>query len=255
MVAGRAKDESALERELIVLVRKTWEQPARLSPSDLEPLREIAGDDALDYALVIGTFHFINRIADLLDVSLEAMPKPLRRFEFLRRMNVSIAGRLLAKMDMRNRSYPFTFNENLETLSALLEAHGSPYDHGLESLKARPKLLEVTQQLLEEKTLRCSLDQDVLIKINQAVETVLPATIDQARGFQQAPQDAIERLAFVGTRFAYRTTKAMIDMLHQQGYDDLGILDLAIAVADANMWTRIYRLFGLNANLLYEVKT
>ncbi len=59
----------------------------------------------------------------------------------------------------------------------------------------------------------------------------------------------------MGTRFAYRTTKEMIDMLRQQGYDDLGILDLAIAVADANMWTRIYRLFGLNANLLYEVKT
>jgi alkylhydroperoxidase family enzyme len=59
----------------------------------------------------------------------------------------------------------------------------------------------------------------------------------------------------VGTRYAHRTTKEMIDMLHQQGYDDLDILDLAIAVADANMWARIYRLFGLNANLLYEVKT
>ena len=58
----------------------------------------------------------------------------------------------------------------------------------------------------------------------------------------------------MGTRYAYRATKEMIDMLRQQGYDDLRILDLAIAVADANMWTRIYRLFGLNPNLLDEVK-
>jgi len=53
-----------------------------------------------------------------------------------------------------------------------------------------------------------------------------------------------------GTRFAYRATKEMIDMLRQQGCDDLGILDLAIAVAGAHMWTRMYRLFGLNPNLL-----
>jgi hypothetical protein len=43
--------------------------------------------------------------------------------------------------------------------------------------------------------------------------------------------------------------KEMIDRLRQKGYDDTGILDLAIAVADANMWTRIYRLFGLDAGL------
>ena len=238
----------------MALVRKTWEQPAQLSPSDLEPLHKIAGDDALDYALVVGTFHFINRIADLLDVSLEAMPKSLRRFEFLRRINISIAGRLLAKMDMRNRSYPFTFEETLKALFALLEETGSTLDHGLETLQARPKLLEVIRQLLEERMQRCSLDPAVLMKINQTVEAALPANIDQAQGFHQLPEDAIDRFAFVGTRYAYRTTKEMIDMLRQQGYDDPGILDLAIAVADANMWTRIYRLFGLDANLLYEVK-
>ena len=217
-------------------------------------MREITGDDALDYTLVIGTFHFINRIADLLDVSLEAMPKSLRRFDFLRRMNVSIAGRLLAKMDMRNRTYPFGFNEAIETLSTLLGDTGNIHHHNLETLRARPQILEVLQLLLEERLQRCSFAPEVLTQVNHTVEAALPENMDQARDFHQLPDDAIERLAFVGTRYAFRTTKEMIDRLRQQGYDDLGILDLAIAVADANMWTRIYRLFGLDENLLYEVK-
>ena len=217
-------------------------------------MREITGDDALDYALVIGTFHFINRIADMLDVSLEAMPKSLRRFEFLRRINVSIAGRLLAKMDMRNRTYPFGFDEAMETLYTLLGDTGNIHQQNLETLQARPQLVEVLQLLLEEKLQRCSLDPEVLAQVNQTVEAALPENMSQARGFHQLPDDAIERFAFVGTRYAFRTTKEMIDSLRQQGYDDLGILDLAIAVADANLWTRIYRLFGLDVNLLYEVK-
>ncbi len=217
-------------------------------------MREITGDDALDYALVIGTFHFINRIADMLDVSLEAMPKSLRRFEFLRRININIAGRLLAKMDMRNRTYSSGFNEAMETLSTLVGDSGNIDYRDLEPLRARPKLVEVLQLLLEERLHRCSLAPEILTQVNHTVEAALPENMDQARGFHQLPDDAIERFAFVGTRYAFRTTKEMIDRLRQQGYDDLGILDLAIAVADANMWTRIYRLFALDIKLLYEVK-
>ncbi len=183
------------------------------------------------------------------------MPKSLRRFEFLRRLTISIASRLLAKMDMGNRQYPYTFDEALENLSPLLgDDDGSPSDMGLEIFQARPKLLEVVQQLLEEQEKRCSLDRDVLTKVYQTVEAALPENIEDAQGFHELPEDPIERFAIVGTRYAYRTTKEMIDRLRKQGYDDLGILDLAIAVADANMWTRIYRLFDLDANLLYEVK-
>ena len=190
----------------------------------------------------------------MLDVSLEAMPKSLRRFEFLRRININIAGRLLAKMDMRNRTYSFGFNEAMETLSTLLGDAGNIDYHNLEPLRARPQLVEVLQLLLEERLQRCSLDPEILTQVNHTVEAALPENMDQARGFHQLPDDAIERFAFVGTRYAFRTTKEMIDRLRQQGYDDLGILDLAIAVADANMWARIYRLFGLDIKLLYEVK-
>jgi hypothetical protein len=58
-------------------------------------------------------------------------------------------------------------------------------------------------------------------------------------------------LAFVGTRYAYRTTVDMIDALRQKGYDDTGILDLAIAVAEANQWARIHRLLDLDPAIFY----
>jgi hypothetical protein len=83
------------------------------------------------------------------------------------------------------------------------------------------------------------------------VEKALPATVIDAQGIHPIPDDPIEAFAFVGTRYAFRTTKQMIDGLRQKGYDDLGILDLAIAVADANLWARMYRLVGLKPELFY----
>jgi alkylhydroperoxidase family enzyme len=41
----------------------------------------------------------------------------------------------------------------------------------------------------------------------------------------------------------------MIQALRTQGLDDLRILDLAIAVADANQWARLRRLVGLPPGL------
>ena len=183
------------------------------------------------------------------------MPRPLRRIEFLRRFTVSLASRLLAKMDMDNRQYPYTFDEVFENLLTLVgNDDGGVAGTGLETFQTRPKMLEVIQLLLDEKQNRSSLDGDTSTKIHHTVEKALPENIDDIQGFHELPVDPVERFAFVGTRYAYRTTKEMIDRLRQKGYDDTGILDLAIAVADANMWARIYRLFGLDANLLVEVR-
>ena len=43
--------------------------------------------------------------------------------------------------------------------------------------------------------------------------------------------------------------------LQRAGYDDLGILDLAIAVSDANQWARTHRLLGLAPELFYVTET
>lgn len=252
MINGTAANVTPLERELIVLIKKNFEIPARLKPSDLDPMRRIVGHDALDYLLVIASFHFVNRIADLLDVPLEGLPKPLRRFEFLRRLTLRVAGGLLAKMDLANREYQLTYDNALTNLSssAAIKSEMELAD-ALAVFKPRPKLVEVLQLLIAERDHRSGLDRKILAKIHAAVEKALPATVIDAQGFHPVPDDPIEAFAFVGTRYAYRTTKRMIDSLRQEGYDDRSILDLAIAVADANLWARIYRLAGLKPELFY----
>jgi len=227
-------------------------QPALLKSSDLGPLREIGGDDALDYTLVIGTFHFINRMADLLDIPAEALPKPLRRFEALRRLSVRLGSLLMARMDLANRVYPVSYKEALENIRPVLErSMGRALDNELLPLKSRPKLIEALQLALVERDVRSSLDRKTLARIHRVVEEGLPANIDEAEGFHDRPQDPVESFAFVGTRYAYRTTTDMIEALRQEGYDDIGILDLAIAVAEANQWARIHRLLGLDPALYY----
>lgn len=261
MIDGTARDETPLERELIALVRKTYEQPARLNSSDLDSIREIAGDGALDYALVIGAFHFINRIADLLHVDPEVLPDPLRRLEFLRRLTVRLASVILTKMDLGNRDYRVSYEQALENLAPLFErAMGKRLEDEFAPLKSRPKLIEALRLSLEERDIRSSLDRETLAKVHQTVEGALPASIeeaalsagiDEAEGFHTHPKDPIEAYAFVGTRYAYRATKDMIDALREKGYDDMGILDMAIAIADANLWARVHRLVGIEPGLFY----
>jgi len=247
-----AANVTPLERELITLIKKSFETPARLKPSDLDLLRKIVGDDALDYLLVIATFHFVNRIADLLDVPLEGLPRPLRRFGFLRRLTRRVAGVLLAKMDLANREYRLTYDNALTNLqSGLTITSEIELESALAAFKPRPKLVEVFHLLIVERDSRSSLDRKILAKIHAAVEKALPASVIDAQGLHPVPDDPIEAFAFVGTRYAYRTTKRMINGLRQIGYDDLGILDLAIAVADANLWARIYRLADLKPELFY----
>jgi alkylhydroperoxidase family enzyme len=215
-------------------------------------LRKIVGDDVHDYLLVIASFHFVNRIADLLDVPLEGLPKPLRRIKFLRRLTLRVAGFLLSKMDLANREYLLTYDNAMINLrSSLVSTSEKELESAMAVFKPRPKLVEVFQLLLAERDSRSSLDRKVLAKIHAVVEKALPATVIDAQGIHPIPDDPIEAFAFVGTRYAFRTTKQMIDGLRQEGYDDLGILDLAIAVADANLWARMYRLVGLKPELFY----
>jgi hypothetical protein len=256
LVEGRAGDASPLERELIRLARKSGEYPRRLAPSDLEPIRALVGDGALDYALVIAAFHFINRIADLLHVDSEALPAPLRRFEWLRRLAVRAAVVLRARMNLDVRVYDTTFDDAVARIAPRLDAAGAlPAGDILAPLQSRPKLVEVAELALAERDDRSSIDRATLARVHRIVEHALPWSPADLEGFHMRPTDPVEAFAFVGTRYAYRTTKEMIGALRAAGYDDVGILDLAIAVADANQWARFYRLTGLDPSLFYVRET
>jgi hypothetical protein len=220
-------------------------------PGDLDGLRALVGAGALDYALVAGAFHFINRIADLLGVDSEALPAPLRRFEALRRATVALGARVLrARVDLRPRRDDSNYEREVAALGALV----GPDDRmvaarTLEPLRSRPGVVEVLRLAIEERDRRSSLDRATLARVHGIVEGALPAAREDAEGIHVRPSDPVETFAFVGTRYAARTTREMIERLRAAGLDDLAILDLAIAVADANQWARMHRLLGLPAAL------
>ena len=65
------------------------------------------------------------------------------------------------------------------------------------------------------------------------------------------PSDPIDAFVAIGTRAPYRVTEDHIAALRWHGLDDLAILDLAIAIADSNMWARYHRLLGLAPQIYY----
>jgi len=210
------------------------------------------GDGAITYALVAGSFHFINRVADLLHVDSEALPERLRKFEILRRWSVQIAAKMFRRVDLVNRPYGCSFDHAIANSGAAIESLiGAPLGARLEPLRARPHAVEILRLALEERAQRSSLTPTLVARVQRGVEDALPTTREDIDGFHVRPRDPVDAFVFVGTRYAARTTMQMIDSLHKAGFDDLGVLDLAIAVADANQWARTYRLLGLDSRLFY----
>ncbi len=254
LLEGEASNATPLELALTALARKAQAQPKLLSTGDLDALRALVGDSALDYALVVAGFHFVNRVADLLDVDPEGLPEGLRRFEPLRQFAGKGAALLFRKaMDLSTRPYDKSYDEALEGVAPVFErVVGRALKDDLEALRNRPTLVEAIQIMLEERE-SSNLDAAVLARIDRAVEDALPATAEEAEGLHARPEDPVEAFAFVGTRYAYRSSEAMINALHREGYDDRGILELAIAIAHANQWARLRRLLGGQAFLSFLV--
>ncbi len=251
LVDGTAADATELETTLLALVRRSIEAPAFLGPADLAPLRRLAGDSALTYTLVLGAFHYINRIADLLHVDSEFLPEPLLRFAALRRVGVFFGSKLLGRMDLRNRSYTDSFETACAKMApAFARATGRTLADDLEPLRARPWLVEVLRHSLEERGERSLLTREETRRVYALVEQALPRSIEEAEGFHPRPKGALEDFVFVGTRYAARTTPKMIAALAADGYDELRILDLAHLVSDANQWARVHRLLGLRRDIL-----
>jgi hypothetical protein len=239
-----------LERELLVLARKTCESPARLAPSDLDPLRALVPDGAVEYALVAGAFHFINRIAGLLHVDPEALPEGFRRFEWLRRLTVAVAARMMRRLDLLNRRYDRSYEDLVDGLRRAYSRRGGiGVTNGLDGLRVSPQAIEILRLAIVERDEHSSLTDETLSRVHRTVENALPRDAADIEGFHPRPEDPVEAFAFVGTRYAARTTPAMVERLRSAGYDDRGILDLAIAIADANQWARMYRLLDLEPDL------
>ena len=174
-------------------------------------------------------------IADLLGIFTELLSIPLRRFEFLRRAAVKVMSVFMAKMDLSNREYGISYDEAIASIAPTIEKSlGRPPGDDFESLRPRPILIEAIRLALEERDNRSSLAREIMARIHRTVELALPKSAEVMEGFHTRPDDPIEVFAFVGTRNAHRTTREIIEILQGESFDDLGILDLAIAVADAD---------------------
>ncbi len=237
---------------MLKLIRKSYEQPALLIPFDLDPIKDLVGEGYLDYVHIIESFHYINRIAGLLNVSPEILPRALRRFDILKESTIHLSSHYLAKGNLANREYGKSYDEAINDVEPIFKrATGKePYDE-LSPLRTSPKLVEVIQMHLEERDTRSCLDRDTRARIQNTVEEALHTSAEKHEVRHKFQRNPIENFAYIGTRFAYRTTRDMIDALKREGYDDIGILDLATAVADSNKWARTYRLLNLDPNLLY----
>lgn len=211
----------------------------------------VCGDSALTYTLVIGAFHYITRMADLLHVDSDVLPEPLLRFSTMRKLATVLAGRLFSRMDLENRFYPDGFETACAAIApAYRAATGRGVGQELEPLRARPWLVEVLRHSIEEQGERSRLSRAEFARVHSLVEEALPHGTEEAEGFHSRPDGALEAFVFVGTRYPARTTPQMIEALRADGYDDLRILDLAHAVADANQWARVHRLLDLPRDIL-----
>jgi hypothetical protein len=243
-------DPSPLETAVVNLARKAQTDPAGLDPSDLHPLRELVGDGALEYVLVLVSFHCITRVADLLGAKPE-MPAPLRRFEPMRRMAMRAAGLWLRTIGMAGRSYLTDYEQAQANIRPIFEqAVGRTPSDDLKALSPRPQLIETLQLILEEQLERSSLPRSTLVRVHRIVEEQLLTKHDSPES-NRLQDDPIESFVAIGTRNPYRATAAMVDALRETGFDDLAILDLAVAVADANMWARLNRLLELPPEIYY----
>jgi hypothetical protein len=160
---------------------------------------------------------------------------------------------LLGRMDLGERVYSGTHARAAEALRAAIGRvlGRTPALEALDVVAARPWALEVIALALEERE-RSTLSRETVAKVQAIVEASLPDSAEDATGFHPRPADPVSAFAMVGTRYAQRTTPALIAALRAQGYDDIGILDLAVAVSDANQWARVHRLTGLPAGLYYD---
>ena len=97
------EDLDPTERAIEELVRKSARTPARLGPGDLAPLAALLGvSGALEIVAMLGAFHFVTRIADLVGIEPE-LPLVRRRFRWLRSLGVRVQARMMRRvMDLAN---------------------------------------------------------------------------------------------------------------------------------------------------------
>jgi hypothetical protein len=192
----------------------------------------------MEIVAVLTSFHFINRIADIIGIQSD-LPLVQPRWGWLRRFGVRLQGRLMRRfVDLSNRE------PDVDAESALREAAGvlGPLPRGFDQAREVPNVaafLTTVTRVVER------LDGEMVKRVKGAVAAALPAREEEATGFHERPGEPLEALAFVGTRYAVRTTQEMVDAVRTEyGWDDAELTDLFYAIAMRNGLERMNRLLA-----------
>lgn len=229
------------ERAAEALVRKSVRAPARLAPQDLRPLAQAYGvAGALEVAVTACSFHFINRMADLVGIRSD-MP-------WIR----SKSGRLWS-LAVRFQAFVmrrFMRFDNLEvapadleaTLAGVSAARGWPLPPGYRQLAAVPSLVHWLGTACD---MLPHVPPALFARVRACVEAALPAALDDEPAFERPPADPFEALVRVGTRRPARTSDRMVAAVREAcGYGDPELTDLFFAIGMLNCFARLDRLLS-----------
>lgn len=228
------------EQAIADLARRSVRCAAELGPGDLAPLAAALGaGGALEAAGMLGAFHFVNRVADIVGIERE-IPLVQRRWRWLRSLGVRLQGRLLARvLDLSNRPVDADVDRLLAEMAAL---RGRPLPAGYASLALAPNVAAWAHRMAAELP---TIDAALLARVRDGVRRALPAGDDDVDGIHPRPGDPLDALVFVGTRYAARTTDSLVDSVRRStGFDDGRLTDLVFAIAVCNAFERVDRLLA-----------
>jgi hypothetical protein len=233
----RAGDLDAGEQVLVGLVRRSVKAPAGLTPADLHPVVAAYGERAaVDVVAYLASFHFINRIADLVGIRSD-LPIVQPRWRWLRRLGIRLQGLLMGRLVDLSRS---ALEVDVEGALAEADEVLGPLPPGFDALRRVPN---VAAFLTTVSAVTRRLDPAMLSRVRDVVADALPTCEEEATGFHPRPADPLEALAFVGTRYAVRTTDRMVEAVREKyGYGDPELTDLFYAISMRNAMERMKRL-------------
>lgn len=232
-------DLDAGEHAIATLVHKSAVAPTKLTTDDLRDVKEAYGvRGAIELTTYLASFHFINRIADLVGIQSD-LPVVQPRFRRLRRLGVRLQGWSMGKMlDLSRQDADVDVDEVFARAERVL----GPLPAGAALVRQFPNVvgyLGTIAAVVEQ------LPGELLERVTTGVATALPNDESEAIGFHPRPTDPFDALVFVGTRYASRTTPGLIDAVREKyGYSDAELTDLFYAIAFRNGFERMSRLLG-----------
>ena len=227
------------ERAIATLVEKSTFAPALLSPDDLHEVTAYYGPTgAVDITGYLYSFHFINRIADLVGIRSD-LPLIQRRWGWIRRLGVRTQAALMRRtMDLSH----CVVDINVDEAIARFESITGPVPPGFASLSVAPNVAGLLNTISE---VAAHIDRDLLQQVGELVRAALPSSKEEALGIHTRPEDPLEALIFVGTRYPARTTDELVNRARKtRGLNDRRLLDVFYAISLHNGLERIRRLLA-----------